>query len=317
MNNGSLFKLPDLEYRKTLVDNGYIETVISLPDRLFANTGIPITLLILSRNNKNIKFINAKNMTVKKISHSLINELDVVNILNEYKTLSNTDNTKILSLNEVANNNYSLYLQNYMDIENIDIKNPKKLKDVCIDIYRGYQVSSSEINQFSARPAGKDGYKIVNITNINEGEIDKGLTIIYPDNEKMDKYILNDKDLLVSSKGTLSKFAIAEINNNEKYIPSGNFTILRLNTELINPYYLKMFFESNKGTAVINSIKSGGVLPAINLSQFKEINVPVPSLEEQKRIVNKYLAKNDEIKILKNKLKKLEDNLIDIANEEF
>ena len=78
-----------------------------------------------------------------------------------------------------------------------------------------------------------------------------------------------------------------------------------------------MFFESNKGTIVINSIKSGGVLPAINLSQFKAINVPVPPIEEQMKVVNRYLAKTDEIKIVKDKLKKLEESLIDIANEEF
>ena len=61
----------------------------------------------------------------------------------------------------------------------------------------------------------------------------------------------------------------------------------------------------------------GGVLPAINLSQFKEINIPVPSIEEQNRIVNRYLAKTDEIIMIKNKLKKLEESLTDIANEEF
>ena len=31
------------------------------------------------------------------------------------------------------------------------------------------------------------------------------------------KMLLQDKDLLVSSKGTLSKFAVVEIKNNEKY----------------------------------------------------------------------------------------------------
>ena len=183
------------------------------------------------------------------------------------------------------------------------------LNTICKDIYRGYQVSSNEIKQYSENINGREEYQIVNITNITDGNIDSDLTKIYPDTDKMDKYLLQDKDLLVSSKGTLSKFAVVEIKNNEKYIPSGNFTILRLDTNSINPYYLKIFFESNKGTAIINSIKSGGVLPAINLSQFKEINVPVPSIEEQNRIVNRYLAKTDEIKMIKNKLNKLKENL--------
>lgn len=318
MNNAGLYKLPDAEYRKLLVDNGLIEAVISLPEKIFAPyTSIPVTLLVLSRNNKQIKFINAEKMILNKTTSRFMNELDVEEILKEYNTNSNTSNTKIVNLEDVKNNNYSLYTSNYMEIEKIEIKNPMKLNTICKDIYRGYQVSSNEIKQYSENINGREEYQIVNITNITDGNIDSDLTKIYPETDKMDKYLLQDKDLLVSSKGTLSKFAVVEIKNNEKYIPSGNFTILRLDTNFINPYYLKIFFESNKGTAIINSIKSGGILPAINLSQFKEINVPVPSIEEQNRIVNRYLAKTDEIKMIKNKLNKLEENLIDIANEEF
>ena len=318
MNNAGLYKLPDAEYRKLLVDNGLIEAVISLPEKIFAPyTSIPVTLLVLSRNNKQIKFINAEKMILNKSTNKLMNELDVEEIIKEYNSKSNTSNTKIVSLEDVKNINYSLYTSNYMEIEKIEIKNPMKLNSICKDVYRGYQVSSNEIKQFSENINGREEYQIVNITNITDGNIDSDLTKIYPDTDKMDKYLLQDKDLLVSSKGTLSKFAVVEIKNNEKYIPSGNFTILRLDTNVINPYYLKIFFESNKGTAIINSIKSGGVLPAINLSQFKEINIPVPSIEEQNRIVNRYLAKTDEIMMIKNKLKKLEESLTDIANEEF
>lgn len=318
MNNAGLYKLPDAEYRKLLVDNGLIEAVISLPEKIFAPyTSIPVTLLVLSRNNKQIKFINAEKMILNKSTNKLMNELDVEEIIKEYNSNSNTNNTKIVSLEDVKNTNYSLYTPNYMEIEKIEIKNPKKLNSICKDVYRGYQVSSNEIKQFSENINGREEYQIINITNITDGNIDSDLTKIYPDTDKMDKYLLQDKDLLVSSKGTLSKFAVVEIKNSEKYIPSGNFTILRLDTNVINPYYLKIFFESNKGTAIINSIKSGGVLPAINLSQFKEINIPVPSIEEQNRIVNRYLAKTDEIIMIKNKLKKLEESLTDIANEEF
>lgn len=316
--NGVLFKIPDAEYRKLLVDNGFVETVISLPERVFApSTSISTTLLVLSRNNKQVKFINAEKMKLSKSTNKFVNELDVETIINEYDSASNTNNTKIVNIEEVKNANFSLYTPNYMGVEKIEIKNLIKLNLVCKEIYRGYQVSASEINQFSEKINGKEEYQIVNITNVIDGNIDSDLTKIYLDTDRMDKYILQEKDLLVSSKGTLSKLAVVEIKNNEKYIPSGNFTVLRLNTNIINPYYLKMFFESNKGMTIINSIKGGGILPAINLSLFKEIDIPVPLLEEQQRIVNRYFAKTDEIQIIKNKLKKLEECLADIANEEF
>lgn len=317
MNNGGLYKMPDKIYREILVKKGLLEAVISLPEKLFVNTSIPITLLVLSRNNKTVKFINAEGFVENNINRSNITNINVDSIMNEYLSEKNTDFTKIVDLEVLENNNYSLYVPNYMEVEKIEIKNPKKLQDVCIDIARGYQVSSNEINQYSDKTKGENEYKIVNITNVNDGSIDNELTTIYTNDNKYDKYLLRNKDLLVSSKGTLSKFAVVELSNNERLIPSGNFTVLRLNNNIIDPYYLKIFFESNKGTAIINSIKSGGVLPAINIGQFKEINIPVPSIEEQRKIVNRYLAKNDEINILKMKLKKLEDSLSDIANEEF
>ncbi len=314
MFNGGLFKQPDTELRKELIEKGFVESVISLPRKLFSNTAIETTLLVLSRNNNKIKFINANKLfEVGKPN----NQLKVDDIFKEYLSDKETDITKIVEKSETQKSNYSLLSNNYMNAEIIEIKNPKQLKDVTNELFRGYQVSTSEISQYSENKNNIDPYKIINITNITNGEIDKDLTSIYPENDKMDRYLLKDQDLLVTLKGTTTKFAVASVKNDERYIPSGNFTILRLNTKIINPYYLKMFFECNKGTAILNSIRSGGVLPSINISLFKEINVPVPSMNEQNEIVNRYLAKNDEIKIMKNKLLSLEQNLLDMTNEEF
>ena len=78
-----------------------------------------------------------------------------------------------------------------------------------------------------------------------------------------------------------------------------------------------MFFESSKGLILLDSIRNGGVLPALNMSMFKEMEVPVPSMEEQEEVVKKYLAKQDEIEIAKNKLKLLEQSAQDIADSAF
>ena len=63
--------------------------------------------------------------------------------------------------------------------------------------------------------------------------------------------------------------------------------------------------------------RNGGVLPALNMSMFKEMEVPVPPREEQEKVVKKYLAKQDEIEIAKNKLKLLEQSAQDIADSVF
>ena len=319
MNNAVLYSLKnsDVEFRKLLVSGGYIESVISLPEKLFANTSIPVTLLVLSNNNDKIKFINAEKMIQ---NNKLINSAKLLNIeeiLNEYANISDSSYTKIIDNKELVNENFNLHVQNYMGIENLEIKFPRILNELCFDVYRGYQISANDINLNSEPQEGLLEHKIVNIVNIIDGIIENNLTKIYLEDGKLNKYLLKNKDLLVTLKGAITRFSVVELKENERLIPSGNFTVLRLDTSIVNPYYLKMFFESTKGNAIINSIKSGGSLPSINISQLKDIKVPVPPIEEQNKIVNRYLAKTDEIQMIKSKLKNLEDSLTEIKNEEF
>lgn len=319
MNNAGLYSLKnsDVEFRKLLVSGGYIESVISLPEKLFANTSIPVTLLVLSNNNDKIKFINAEKMIQ---NNKLINSAKLLNIeeiLNEYANISDSSYTKIIDNKELVNENFNLHVQNYMGIENLEIKFPRILNELCFDVYRGYQISANDINLNSEPQEGLLEHKIVNIVNIIDGIIENNLTKIYLEDGKLNKYLLKNKDLLVTLKGAITRFSVVELKENERLIPSGNFTVLRLDTSIVNPYYLKMFFESSKGNAIINSIKSGGALPSINISQLKDIKVPVPPIEEQNKIVNRYLAKTDEIQMIKSKLKNLENSLTEIKNEEF
>ena len=319
MNNAGLYSLKnsDVEFRKLLVSGGYIESVISLPEKLFANTSIPVTLLVLSNNNDKIKFINAEKMIQ---NNKLINSAKLLNIeeiLNEYANISDSSYTKIIDNKELVNESFNLHVQNYMGIENLEIKFPRILNELCFDVYRGYQISANDINLNSEPQEGLLEHKIVNIINIIDGIIENNLTKIYLEDGKLNKYLLKNKDLLVTLKGAITRFSVVELKENERLIPSGNFTVLRLDTSIVNPYYLKMFFESSKGNAIINSIKSGGALPSINISQLKDIKVPVPPIEEQNKIVNRYLAKTDEIQMIKSKLKNLENSLTEIKNEEF
>ena len=319
MNNAGLYSLKnsDVEFRKLLVSGGYIESVISLPEKLFANTSIPVTLLVLSNNNDKIKFINAEKMIQNKKLINSAKLLNIEEILNEYANISDSSYTKIIDNTELVNESFNLYVQNYMGIENLEIKFPRILNELCFDVYRGYQISANDINLNSEPQEGLLEHKIVNIVNIIDGIIENNLTKIYLEDGKLNKYLLKNKDLLVTLKGAITRFSVVELKENERLIPSGNFTVLRLDTSIVNPYYLKMFFESSKGNAIINSIKSGGALPSINISQLKDIKVPVPPIEEQNKIVNRYLAKTDEIQMIKSKLKNLENSLTEIKNEEF
>lgn len=52
--NGVLSSDNDLHQKKWLIDNDYLESVVTLPDRMFAATSIPVCLLVFNKSKKNV-----------------------------------------------------------------------------------------------------------------------------------------------------------------------------------------------------------------------------------------------------------------------
>lgn len=134
--------------------------------------------------------------------------------------------------------------------------------------------------------------KVINISNLNDGEIDySDLESISDDLIKNSRYILENGDILVSARGTIIKIGVFK-QQNFVCIASSNLNIIRCNKE-IDSMYLKIFLESHVGKELLKSIERGSNLLNINYKDIEEIKVPVLSYTEQKEIVDEYVkAKN-------------------------
>ena len=86
--------------------------------------------------------------------------------------------------------------------------------------------------------------------------------------------------------------------------------------ERANPYYLKAFFESEHGVSALKSITVGATLPSIGVEMLKNLIIPLPPLEEQNRIAQKYQATLDEIAVLKLKLENAVNRLYHVFDAE-
>ena len=58
--------------------------------------------------------------------------------------------------------------------------------------------------------------------------------------------------------------AVAEVKKGMKMLGNGNLFIIELDNEKINPYFIKAFFDSEAGTAALNSIVVGATIPNIS-----------------------------------------------------
>ena len=311
MTNGSTWNRIDMPMRKLFLENGMVEAVITLPERMFTRTGISTTMIVFSYDNESVKIVDATNICPAGRRFTEFTEDDIKRILIALD--KDTDISKTVTIDELRANDYALNLTRYMNID-VHFDNGVPFNDVITSITRGSHCKASELDKLVSHTPTNMQYLM--LANIKNGVIDENLPFLSAIDEKDEKYCLEDKDLILSKNGYPYKIAVANVKEGRKILANGNLFIIKLNKEKVNPYYIKAFFESEIGNTLLKSITVGTVLPNIGVAGLKELTIPLPPLEEQNRIADKYQAKLDEISILKLRLEKAEEQLHHIFEEE-
>ena len=156
-----------------------------------------------------------------------------------------------------------------------------RLGEISQYIQRGRSPEYSEIEEIpvvSQKCVQWTGFDITKARYINPASLEK----------YAEERFLKEKDLLWNSTGdgTLGRIAIYKKDKFEKVVADSHVTIIRtLNTENL---YLLLYFSSKKVQDEIN-LKATGSTKQTELatSTVKEYIVPLPPIEEQKRIVSK------------------------------
>ena len=115
--------------RQYLVDNNYVETVISLAPNLFFGTSISVNILVLSKHKTEGKtqFIDASKLFKSETNTNVLTDVHIEQIMTLFDTKEDTD---YLSANidnsTIAKNDYNLSVSAYVEAEDtrevIDIK---------------------------------------------------------------------------------------------------------------------------------------------------------------------------------------------------
>ena len=120
--------------RKYLVDNNYVETVISLAPNLFYGTTIAVNILVLSKNKNapQTQFIDAsgENFYKKVTNNNILEDHHIDTIMEIFDTKDNVEYTAITVDNkQIAENDYNLSVSSYvvakdtrevLDIDNLN-----------------------------------------------------------------------------------------------------------------------------------------------------------------------------------------------------
>lgn len=106
--------------RKYLVDNNYVETVISLAPNLFYGTTIAVNILVLSKHKveNNVQFIDASGLYKKGTNNNLLLDKHVEQIMEVFDSKENVDHfAKSVPNETVAVNDYILSVSSYVDVK--------------------------------------------------------------------------------------------------------------------------------------------------------------------------------------------------------
>ena len=116
--------------RRKLVESGYLKGIIGLPPNLFYGTGIPACILVLDKENAEVRqgifMIDASKGFKKDGDKNRLRERDIHRIVDTFKKqLEVPRYSRMVPLEEIARNDYNLNLPRY-----IDSTEPEDLQDI-------------------------------------------------------------------------------------------------------------------------------------------------------------------------------------------
>ena len=166
-----------------------------------------------------------------------------------------------------------------------------KLKDISVN-NRGYYGIGASAVDYNA-----DKYTYLRITDINDdGSLNKK-NLMSVDDEKANQYLLQKNDIVFARTGASAGrnyFYDGEIEN---MVYAGFLIKFSLNSDLVNPRYIKYYCLSQKYNNWILSSITGSTRPNINEKQLADMPIELPEREYQDKVVKIIDALTNKIKL--------------------
>lgn len=312
---GTLNKLADEPHRERLMKNKEISYIIELPK--LALFSMPLALISFQKGKDEIKLINASKFAQNLRRGINLDSDKIVRAVNGQIEGA----LGVLTLDEAKENNFDFTPNRFFKNDQLDFVNPTPLKDLTTAIFRGFQIPSDMLDEYAVDKDTK--IKILTLTDIEDGIIvRKNLQSLSAIDKKMEHYILEKGDLVISCKGKTFKTAVIDVPYGETYISTGSLIVIRPDENKLDSTFLKIFLDSHLGIEALKRIQTGTTVLSLNPSKLLTIVIPLPHLSKQILISSSYKYKLQGIKEVKDVVsdmkdemnKKFDDNFIELLN---
>ena len=174
-----------------------------------------------------------------------------------------------------------------------------RLGDLC-DILNGYA--------FKSEKYVNSGIRIIRIANVQKGYIEDSAPVFYPlDNNEYKKYELTEGDLLLSLTGNVGRVALLQ----KEFLPAAlnqRVACLRIKDETtLNKSFLFNFLNSDYFENKCIESAKGVAQKNMSTEWLKDYEMPLFSMETQKKISNELDQISNLISLRKQQLSKLDE----------
>ena len=256
------------ELRDFLQSMYCLKEISDLPSGIFNNTGVKTFLLTITTGRTDEvtikRFVFEDENARKTGNKKLVVQDDTFVLEDELTDMGDWNVDRIFEAQD----------EDWIKFQESNVK--KQELGTVASIFRGKAINRKD-------PNGSIG-----VVNICEYEIDySSLDHLDEENRKITNYILQTGDLLIPARGTAIRIAIFE---EQAYpcIASSNVIVIRATDKSLSTIYLKLFFDSPLGRKMLVTRQQGTAVMNISYKELNNIEIPLPSIEEQRSIAEEY-----------------------------
>jgi signal transduction histidine kinase len=276
------------EIRKYLVDNDYLDCVISLPQGIYKPyTNIKTSLLIIDKQKSDsqkerIFFWELENFQ----TFQNIDDLSFQEMRRKTNYRDNSVRIQVVPTEAVRNQGYQINSNRFIRLSSLkQVLNGRSLKTILNSYNSGKRVEESKLSYISGVP-------YITIKDLSNSQTDfilntDNLEVFISESEYgkfPNKYLfVKNKSILVAKIGQNLKPTL--VASDKQYIISNNILMLSVKENLILPEYLLSQLRESYVTEQIEAIRKGSAQPYFTTDDFLRITINVPSLAEQREVV--------------------------------
>ncbi len=279
------------DFRRSIIDSGLLQAVISLPSGVLLNTNIPTAIIILdkTKNAEPILFVDLTGLdrfivSSKRGSRAWLKNVDQL----ADEVLGSTESVYAHLVDRsgeaIAANEYSLDPGRYVLSEDEQRFTEYMAKQKTVPLKSLCDIIRCQLVEDPKRKAARQ-FREVTVSDIEQSGLLRTPHKIVSASDVTEKFGAKQRlfpgDVLLSVKGSVGQVAYVTQEVGPDWIASQNFVILRVKNGPISPEVLFRYLRSEIGKRVLRMSAGGSTIPLLSTKAVEQLEVIVPSRQEQ------------------------------------